>query len=103
MAVRSRPSTSTFTGPDAPSSATGFPNAGVPNASTPANSVDTLPIHAMAQNQYSNTTPSSPNGGAYQLTLQNVGYDFESGKLTDLQAGLEGAAHQIDTDIAQAQ
>ena len=57
----------------------------------------------IAQNQYSNTTPSSPNGGAYQLTLQNLGYAYESGKQTDLQAGLEEAAHTIDTDIAQAQ
>ena len=57
----------------------------------------------IAQNPNSNTTPSSPNGGAYQLTLQNVGYDYESGKMTDLQAGLDKAAKQIDTDIAQAQ
>src|SRR4051795_4690650 len=57
----------------------------------------------IAQNPHSNTTPSSPNGGAYQVTLQNVGYDFESGKMTDLQAGLETAAHLIDTDIAQSQ
>jgi multiple sugar transport system substrate-binding protein len=57
----------------------------------------------IAQNPYSNTTPSSPNGGAYQLTLQNLGYDYESGKVTDLQAGLQTAAHQIDTDIAQSQ
>jgi multiple sugar transport system substrate-binding protein len=57
----------------------------------------------IAQNSNSNTTPSSPNGGAYQLTLQNVGYDFESGKLTDLQAGLDAAAKHIDTDTAQAQ
>jgi multiple sugar transport system substrate-binding protein len=56
----------------------------------------------IAQNPNSNTTPSSPNGGAYQLTLQNVGYAFESGKLSDLQAGLDVAAEQIDTDIAQA-
>ena len=57
----------------------------------------------IAQNQYSNTTPSSPNGGAYQATLQNLGYAYESGKQNDLQAGLDEAAHQIDTDIAQAQ
>jgi len=57
----------------------------------------------IAQNPHSNTTPSSPNGGAYQLTLQNLGYDYESGKVTDLQAGLDAAAKQIDTDIAQAQ
>ena len=47
--------------------------------------------------------PSSPNGGAYQLTLQDLGYAYESGKQTDLQAGLDEAAEQIDTDIAQAQ
>jgi multiple sugar transport system substrate-binding protein len=57
----------------------------------------------IAQNPNSNTTPSSPNGGAYQLTLQNLGYAFEKGKVTDLQAGLDAAAKQIDTDIAQAQ
>jgi multiple sugar transport system substrate-binding protein len=57
----------------------------------------------IAQNPQSNTTPSSPNGGAYQLTLQDVGYDYESGKVTDLQAALQKAAEQIDTDIAQAQ
>lgn len=56
----------------------------------------------IAQNQYSNTTPSSPNGGAYQLTLQNLGYDYESGKQTDLAAGLKKAAQQIDADIAQS-
>jgi multiple sugar transport system substrate-binding protein len=57
----------------------------------------------IAQNPHSNTTPASPNGGAYQLTLQNVGYAYESGKVTDLQAALDKAAKQIDTDIAQAQ
>ena len=57
----------------------------------------------IAQNPHSNTTPASPNGGAYQLTLQNVGYGYESGKITDLQSALEGAAKQIDTDIAQSQ
>ncbi len=57
----------------------------------------------IAQNPNSNTTPSSPNGGAYQLTLQDLGYAYESGKQTDLQSGLDGAAKQIDTDIAQSQ
>lgn len=56
----------------------------------------------IASNPHSNTTPSSPNGGAYQLTLQDLGYAFESGKQTDLQAGLDKAAKQIDTDIAQS-
>ena len=50
------------------------------------------------------TPPRQPdNGGAYQLTLQDLGYDYESGKETDLQAGPREDAKQIDTDIAQAQ
>jgi multiple sugar transport system substrate-binding protein len=57
----------------------------------------------IAQNPNSNTTPASPNGGAYQLTLQDLGYEYEKGKVSDLQSGLEDAANQIDTDIAQAQ
>ncbi len=57
----------------------------------------------IAQNPDSNTTPSSPNGGAYQLTLQDVGYGYESGKITDLASALQAAATQIDADIAQAQ
>jgi multiple sugar transport system substrate-binding protein len=56
----------------------------------------------IAQNPDSNTTPASINGGAYQLTLQDVGYVFESGKEPDLRSGLEKAARQIDTDIDQA-
>jgi multiple sugar transport system substrate-binding protein len=57
----------------------------------------------IAANPNSNTTPSSPNGGAYQLTLQNLGYNYESGKQSDLQSGLEATAKTIDDDIAQAQ
>ena len=57
----------------------------------------------IASNPNSSTTPSSPNGGAYQLTLQNLGYDYESGKQTDLQSGLDKAAQEIDTDVAQSQ
>src|SRR3954451_5495441 len=57
----------------------------------------------IAQNPHSNTTPASPNGGAYQITLQNVGYAYESGKTNDLQGALDTAAKQIDTDVAQAQ
>ena len=56
----------------------------------------------IAQNPNSNTTPASPNGGAYQLTLQDLGYEFRAGKVDDLQAGLQDAADQIDTDISQA-
>ena len=57
---------------------------------------------AIAGNPNSTTTPASINGGAYQLTLQDVGFAYESGKLTDAEAGLEKAAKQIDTDIEQA-
>jgi multiple sugar transport system substrate-binding protein len=56
----------------------------------------------IAQNPNSNTTPASPNGGAYQLTLQDTGYSYESGKVTDLQQALDDTAAQIDTDIEQA-
>ncbi|WP_330258883.1 ABC transporter substrate-binding protein [Streptomyces murinus] len=50
----------------------------------------------------STTTPASLNGGQYLVTLQQLGYDYESGRVTDLTAGLKKAAAQIDTDIAQA-
>ncbi|MBL1080635.1 ABC transporter substrate-binding protein [Streptomyces actinomycinicus] len=51
----------------------------------------------------STTTPASINGGVYLVTIQQFGYDYESGKVTDLKAGLRKTAAQIDTDIAQAQ
>jgi multiple sugar transport system substrate-binding protein len=57
----------------------------------------------IASHPDSNTTPASPNGGAYQLTMQDLGYAFEKGKETDIDAGLSDAADQIDTDIAQSQ
>ncbi|MFS4097125.1 ABC transporter substrate-binding protein [Streptomyces sp. AF1A] len=50
----------------------------------------------------STTTPASVNGGQYLVTIQQFGYDYESGKVTDLKAGLKKTAAQIDTDIAQA-
>ncbi|MFF5663726.1 ABC transporter substrate-binding protein [Streptomyces griseofuscus] len=50
----------------------------------------------------STTTPASLNGGQYLVTLQQLGYDYESGRVTNLTAGLKKAAAQIDTDIAQA-
>jgi multiple sugar transport system substrate-binding protein len=57
----------------------------------------------IAQNPDSTTTPPSVNGGAYQLTLQDFGYAYESGKSKNLQAGLQGVDTQVDKDIAQAQ
>lgn len=56
----------------------------------------------IAANPESTTTPASINGGVYLLTIQQLGYDYESGKVTDLKAGLKKTAAQIDTDIAQA-
>jgi multiple sugar transport system substrate-binding protein len=57
---------------------------------------------AIAQNPRSTTTPPSVNGGAYQVTLQDFGYAYESGKSKDLSAGLRGVDSQVDKDIAQA-
>ncbi|MCW8380043.1 ABC transporter substrate-binding protein [Streptomyces justiciae] len=56
----------------------------------------------IAANPDSTTAPSSVNGGVYLTTIQELGYAYESGKVTDLQKGLRDAAEQIDTDIAQA-
>ncbi|MER5882555.1 ABC transporter substrate-binding protein [Streptomyces sp. NPDC001941] len=56
----------------------------------------------IAKHPKSNTTPASVNGGTYQVTLQEFGYQYESGKVTDLKAGLEKTAAQIDTDIEKA-
>ncbi|GLF93664.1 ABC transporter substrate-binding protein [Streptomyces yaizuensis] len=55
----------------------------------------------IAQHPKSNTSPANVDGGAYHTTLQEVGHRYETGKLKDLQAGLEKAAQQIDTDIAK--
>lgn len=56
----------------------------------------------IAKNANSNTTPASINGGAYQVSLQNLGYDYESGKQTDLAAGLAATAKEIDAAVNQA-
>ncbi|WUH93476.1 extracellular solute-binding protein [Streptomyces sp. NBC_00433] len=56
----------------------------------------------IAQNPNSTTTPPSVNGGAYQVTLQDFGYAYESGKSKDLASGLKGVDTQVDKDIAQA-
>ncbi|MFF2845711.1 ABC transporter substrate-binding protein [Streptomyces sp. NPDC058001] len=55
----------------------------------------------IAQDPNSTTTPASPNGGQYLVSIQNLGFDYEKGKVTDLKAGLEKTAEEIDTDIAQ--
>lgn len=56
----------------------------------------------IAANKYSTTSPASINGGVYLATIQNLGYDYESGKVKDLDSALKSTAKQIDTDIAQA-
>ncbi|MFH8774831.1 MULTISPECIES: ABC transporter substrate-binding protein [unclassified Streptomyces] len=56
----------------------------------------------IAANPDSTTSPASINGGVYLVTIQQFGYDYESGRATDLKAGLKKTAAQIDTDIAQA-
>jgi multiple sugar transport system substrate-binding protein len=56
----------------------------------------------IAADPNSTTSPASVNGGQYLVTIQQFGYDYESGKVTDLKAGLKKTAAQIDTDIAQA-
>ncbi|MGP9020794.1 ABC transporter substrate-binding protein [Streptomyces sp. BR1] len=56
----------------------------------------------IAQNPDSTTTPASVNGGQYLLSLQNLGYDVEKGKQSDIKAGLESTAREIDSAIAQA-
>ncbi|WP_055490189.1 ABC transporter substrate-binding protein [Streptomyces sp. TP-A0356] len=56
----------------------------------------------IAADPNSTTTPASINGGQYLVTIQQFGYDYESGKAKDLKAGLASTAKQIDTDIAQA-
>ncbi|MCF3135649.1 ABC transporter substrate-binding protein [Streptomyces olivochromogenes] len=56
----------------------------------------------IAANPNSTTSPASINGGVYLVTIQQFGYDYESGKTSDLKAGLKKTAAQIDTDIAQA-
>ncbi|MFJ1590001.1 ABC transporter substrate-binding protein [Kitasatospora albolonga] len=56
----------------------------------------------IAQHPKSSTSDGAVNGAAYQLTLQDFGYQYEKGAVKDLQAGLEKTAKQIDTDIAKA-
>ncbi|MDT6985943.1 ABC transporter substrate-binding protein [Streptomyces lusitanus] len=56
----------------------------------------------IARHPGSNTPPASVNGSTYQTTLQDFGYQYESGKVKDLKTGLEKTAAQIDRDIEQA-
>ena len=69
---------------------------------SPKLTADLKPFIGIAQHSKSSTTPASPNGGAYQLTLQDFGYAHEAGKVTDLAAGLAKTDEQIDKDLVQA-
>ncbi|AXK35153.1 ABC transporter substrate-binding protein [Streptomyces armeniacus] len=57
----------------------------------------------IARHPESRHAPGSVNGAAFLLTLQDLGYDYESGREKNLDAGLEKADRQIDKDIAQAE
>ncbi|MGW2085955.1 ABC transporter substrate-binding protein [Streptomyces sp. NPDC001880] len=57
----------------------------------------------IAANPKSTTTPPSVNGGAYLVSLQNLGFDIEKGNQKDIKAGLEKTAKEIDAAIAQAE
>ncbi|MEU9888081.1 ABC transporter substrate-binding protein [Sphaerisporangium sp. NPDC051011] len=55
----------------------------------------------IAENPNTISPPVTPNGGAYLLTLKDLGYQYESGKITDLAAALKNAEEQINKDLAQ--
>jgi multiple sugar transport system substrate-binding protein len=56
----------------------------------------------IAQHKDSISPPSTPDGAAYLSTLEGVGHQYESGKITDLEAALKRADKQIDQDMAHA-
>ncbi|WP_371479174.1 ABC transporter substrate-binding protein [Kitasatospora sp. NBC_00315] len=56
----------------------------------------------ITKNAHSGTTPASVNGGAYLVSLQQLGYDVESGKQPDVAAGLAATAKEIDAAVNQA-
>jgi multiple sugar transport system substrate-binding protein len=70
-----------------------------PNLTKDANFAPFLDI---AQHPESNTTPASPNGGEYQVILQDFTYKWESGRVPNLEAGLKAVDTQIDKANAQA-
>ncbi|GJF34656.1 ABC transporter substrate-binding protein [Kitasatospora sp. NE20-6] len=56
----------------------------------------------IAKNPYSNTTPATINGNAYQASMLTLGYDIESGRQPDLRQGLANTAKEINAAISQA-
>jgi hypothetical protein len=65
-------STSTFTGPQVVINASAWPNAGVGNAVTPGNELDTLQVRAMAQLQYSNIGGSESLWATHTVRRENT-------------------------------
>ncbi|MFI8517072.1 ABC transporter substrate-binding protein [Streptomyces sp. NPDC085481] len=56
----------------------------------------------IARHPKSNTPAGAINGAAYLNTLQDFAFQYEKGSVSDLKAGLEQTARQIDTDITKA-
>ncbi|MFD5322954.1 ABC transporter substrate-binding protein [Streptomyces sp. NPDC127092] len=56
----------------------------------------------IARHPKSNTPAGAVNGAAHLNTLQDFALQYEKGEVSDLKAGLEKTARQIDTDIAKA-
>ncbi|WP_419994982.1 ABC transporter substrate-binding protein [Streptomyces boninensis] len=56
----------------------------------------------IAENPDSVTAPTTANGGAFQVSLQNFGYRYEAGKAPALKAGLVKTDKEIDAAIEQA-
>ncbi|MBW5485361.1 ABC transporter substrate-binding protein [Streptomyces bambusae] len=57
----------------------------------------------IARHPKSSTTPPHADGGTYQLTFTDLGYQHEKGAVPDLPAALARTDAQIDTDIAKAE
>ena len=55
----------------------------------------------IAENPNSTTTPSSANGGEFQVILQKYSYKYEAGKGGDLENGLKDVDKQVDSANAQ--
>jgi hypothetical protein len=81
-----RPTLSTFTGPDIQMAPTCWPDESPANAATPANSLDTLALRSMVQNQYSNI------GGSESLWLAHTVERGESANNTTCNASVGNLA-----------
>jgi multiple sugar transport system substrate-binding protein len=55
------------------------------------------------KNQYSEYRPTTPIGDSLGTYLDNFGDEWQTGKTTDLQGGLQTATDQTETDLQQSQ